>query len=131
MKPVAHHSLERGQIWDVNFDPQIGAEIAKIRPAVVLSIPDVGRLPLRIVVPVTTGSLRLGAASWIVQIAANRENGLSHDSYADAFQVKSISLDRFVRRRGRVAATDLDALAAAVALCVGYFPPLHDTADGP
>lgn len=122
MTPAPIQAIERGQIWDVNFEPQVGAEIAKVRPAVVLSVPDVGRLPLRIVVPITTGSSRLQAASWIIRVVASRENGLVHDSYADAFQVKSISLDRFVRRRGRLSGRQVDLLAAAVALCVGFSP---------
>lgn len=43
----------RGEIWLVRFDPSVGAEIRKQRPAVVLSVDGIGRLPLRIVVPVT------------------------------------------------------------------------------
>ncbi len=46
----------RGEIWLVNFNPQIGAEIEKLRPAVVVSINAIGRLPLRIVVPITAWS---------------------------------------------------------------------------
>ncbi|MSU48348.1 MAG: hypothetical protein EXS37_04520 [Opitutus sp.] len=30
--------IRRGEVWDINFDPQIGAEISKIRPAVVLDV---------------------------------------------------------------------------------------------
>ncbi len=37
----------------VDFDPAVGAEIRKLRPAVVISVDAVGRLPLRLVVPVT------------------------------------------------------------------------------
>ncbi len=44
---------QRGEIWMVRFDPSVGAEIRKIRPAVVVSLDNVGRLPLRIVVPLT------------------------------------------------------------------------------
>lgn len=48
----------RGEIWRVQFDPQVGEEIGKIRPAVVVSISSVGRLPLRIVVPITDWKVR-------------------------------------------------------------------------
>jgi mRNA interferase MazF len=44
---------KRGEIWQVRFDPASGAEIRKVRPAVVVSVDAVGRLPLRIVVPIT------------------------------------------------------------------------------
>ncbi len=39
----------RGEIWRVNFDPTQGAEMRKIRPAVVISDDDIGRLALKIV----------------------------------------------------------------------------------
>ena len=44
---------QRGEIWTVRFDPSEGAEIRKVRPAVVISVDTVGLLPLRIVVPLT------------------------------------------------------------------------------
>jgi hypothetical protein len=44
---------KRGEIWLVDFDPAVGAEIRKIRPAVVINVDNIGRLPLRMVVPVT------------------------------------------------------------------------------
>jgi mRNA-degrading endonuclease toxin of MazEF toxin-antitoxin module len=44
---------KRGEVWLVQFNPSVGAEIQKVRPAVVLSVDGVGLLPLRIVVPVT------------------------------------------------------------------------------
>jgi len=44
---------KRGEIWLIDFDPAIGAEIRKARPAVVVSLDAIGRLPLRIVVPIT------------------------------------------------------------------------------
>jgi mRNA interferase MazF len=37
----------------VLFDPSVGAEIQKTRPAVVMNVSTMGRLPLRIVVPLT------------------------------------------------------------------------------
>ena len=43
----------RGEIWLVDFDPAVGAEIQKIRPAAVISLDTIGRLPLRLIVPIT------------------------------------------------------------------------------
>ena len=36
----------RGEVGEVEFRPAVGAEIRKMRPAVVISVPEVGRLPL-------------------------------------------------------------------------------------
>jgi mRNA interferase MazF len=44
---------KRGEVWTVRFDPAVGAEIQKVRPAVVIGVDSVGRLPLKIVVPIT------------------------------------------------------------------------------
>ena len=44
---------KRGEIWLVDFDPSIGADIQKTRPALVISMDAIGRLPLRMVVPIT------------------------------------------------------------------------------
>lgn len=63
----------RGEIWNLRFDPSEGAEITKIRPAVVISIPAIGRLPLRIVAPVTewTGG--------VVRVVCNSRGGADLD----------------------------------------------------
>ena len=43
----------RGEVWLVGFDPSVGAEMQKLRPAVVMNVAGLGRLPLVIVVPIT------------------------------------------------------------------------------
>lgn len=110
---------KRGEIWLIDFDPGVGAEIQKIRPAVVVSLDTVGRLPLRMVVPVTDWKPQYVNYPWFVELPATAANGLFKDSGADAFQTKSISEARFVRRLGKVTTADLDDIATAVALCVG------------
>lgn len=109
----------RGEIWLVDFDPAIGAEIQKVRPALVLSMDTIGRLPLRIVVPITDWKNQYSNVPWFVELPAGATTGLTKDSGADAFQVKSVSENRFVRRLGNVTSIQLDEVAAAIALCVG------------
>jgi mRNA interferase MazF len=109
----------RGEIWLINFDPAVGAEIRKARPAVVLSLDAVGKLPLRLAVPVTDWKPAYVGYPWFVELPATGANGLAKDSGADAFQVKSVSLTRFIRPIGRVTSDQLDEIASAVALCVG------------
>ena len=46
-------SLRRGEIWRVGFDPTVGSELKKTRPAVVISSDAVGKLPVRLVAPFT------------------------------------------------------------------------------
>ncbi len=100
----------RGEIWSVQFDPSIGAEIRKLRPAVVVSLDSVGRLPLRIVVPLTDWQPSFEHFPWFTQVTATHASGLTKDSGADAFQVKSISENRFLRRLGSVTESALSDL---------------------
>jgi len=43
----------RGEIWDINLDPTVGQEIQKRRPAVVISSDAIGKLRVKLVVPIT------------------------------------------------------------------------------
>ena len=45
--------MKRNEIWLVNLDPTIGAEIQKTRPAIIVNDDALGLLPLRITVPIT------------------------------------------------------------------------------
>ena len=67
---------QRNEIWSVNFDPSIGAEIRKLRPAVVVNLDSIGRLPLRIVVPLTDWQPLFAKLPWFVSIPASEGNGL-------------------------------------------------------
>ena len=115
---------KRGEIWNVNFDRTRGDEIRNLHPALVLNARDAGRLNLRIVVPITTGNSGFLRHYWMVGIRANATNGMDHDSFADTFQLKSVSVDRFISRRGKITSRGLlDEVLAAIALCIGYKPP--------
>jgi mRNA interferase MazF len=109
----------RGEIWLVDFDPAVGAEINKLRPAVVISEDAVGRLPLRIVVPVTDWKPHYSTLPWLVNLPAATANGLRKESAADAFQAKSVSVRRLIRSIGQISPIQANDIAAAVALCVG------------
>lgn len=110
---------KRGEIWLVDFDPSVGAEIRKLRPAAVIGLDGLGRLPLRIVVPLTDWKAAFDRLSWFVRVPATKASGLTKNSGADSFQVKSVSLSRFDRKLGSVTAGQVTDIAAAVANCVG------------
>ena len=109
----------RGEVWLVDFDPAVGAEVRNIRPAIVVSMDAIGRLALRMVVPVTDWKPQYAHFPWFVSLAASANNGLAKKSGADAFQTKSLSENRFVRLLGRVSKAKLDDITSAIALCVG------------
>ncbi|MDR3123610.1 MAG: type II toxin-antitoxin system PemK/MazF family toxin [Treponema sp.] len=43
--------MKQSEIWLINLDPTIGAEMRKTRPAVIVNDDALGRLPLKIIVP--------------------------------------------------------------------------------
>lgn len=112
----------RGEIWWVDFNPSIGSEMQKVRPAAVLSTDATGILKLRLVVPLTTWQPKFQGKPWLVRVEKTSENGLQSDCAGDVFQLKSVSTERFGDRVGRLNADRLSELAAAVAMIVGYLP---------
>jgi mRNA interferase MazF len=94
--------MKRGEIWLVNLDPTIGAEIKKSRPAIVINNDELGRLPLRVIVPITEWNNDYAVAEWMVKLIPDVANGLSKTSAADCFQIRSVSKTRMVKRMGVV-----------------------------
>jgi mRNA interferase MazF len=90
----------RGEVWLVNFDPTVGAEIQKTRPALVIQN-DVGnRLsPITIVAAITSTHKR--AYPFQVFVGAG-EGGLEVNSLVTLNHVRSIDRQRLVRRLGRL-----------------------------
>lgn len=109
----------RGEIWWVEFDPTRGDEISKTRPAVVVSLDSIGKLPLRIIVPITDWKSRYDQFPWFVKINPNRQNGLSKASGADTFQVKSLSMNRFKSKIGMASEPIMNDISEAIGLCIG------------
>ncbi len=108
--------MQRGDIWLINLDPTIGAEIKKTRPAVIVNDDAIGKLPLKVIVPVTDWKDRYALAPWMVKLEPDSENNLDKPSAADAFQVRSVSQERFVSRIGRVSAESLERITRALAI---------------
>ena len=111
--------MKRGEIWRINLDPSIGAEIRKTRPAVILSVDAVGSLPLRIVVPITGWKEKFTQASWLVRLEPDEYNKLDKPSAADTFRVRSVSETRFVDLRGTVSDADMTRVEDAVRIVLG------------
>lgn len=108
--------MQRGEVWLISLDPTVGAEIKKTRPAVIVNDDAVGILPLKVIVPITDWKDRYAVASWLVRLEPTPENGLDKLSAADAFQVRSVAQERFVRRLGEVSDTALWGITRALAV---------------
>jgi mRNA interferase MazF len=114
---------KRGEVWLVECDPQVGQEIGKRRPVVVIGSDEIGRLALRIIVPITEWKERYASSPWLVHLKPSPGNGLEKESAVDSFQVKSFSLQRFRKKLGIIPKATCEEIAAAVALCIAFSPP--------
>lgn len=108
--------MRRGEVWLINLDPTIGAEIKKTRPAVIVNDDAIGILPLKVIVPITEWKDQYSIAPWMVLLEATAENGLAKTSAADAFQVRSVAQQRFDRQIGKLTEEDLEKITKALAI---------------
>lgn len=106
--------MNQGEIWLINLDPTTGAEIRKTRPAIIVNDDSLGKLPLRVIVPLTEWKERYSIAPWIVRIEATADNNLEKTSGADCFQIRSISEQRFSRQIGKVSEPSMDEIRTAL-----------------
>jgi mRNA interferase MazF len=106
--------MKRGEVWEVNLDPTIGAGIKKSRPCVIVKRDALTRLPLKIVVPLTEWDARFETAPWHIPVERTAENGLSKKSSTDTFQVRSVSEARLIRRIGRLSDSAMERIGAGL-----------------
>jgi len=103
----------RGEVWWVSFDPSVGGEIRKTRPALVLSNNAANAALNRvIVVPLTSQTERLYPGEAIVTL-----NG--EQSKAKADQIATASKQRLRSKMGSLSVADLAAVEKAVLLQLG------------
>ncbi len=111
--------MKRGEIWLINLDPTVGAEIAKKRPALIVSADGVGKLPLRIIAPITDWKSHYQLVPWMIQLPSDGTSGLDKVSSADCFQVRSISEKRMISKIGRVTSEQLELAEYGLSVVLG------------
>ena len=110
----------RSEVWLVSFDPTIGSEIKKTRPAVVISSDSVGRLPIKLVAPITDWKDHYAHNIWHIRIDPDSKNGLSKVSAVDALQLRGMDQRRFIQKLGQVSADTIEEIVLAVASVIEY-----------
>jgi mRNA interferase MazF len=102
--------MKRGEVWEVRLDPIQGSEMKKNRPFVIVSNDLMGRLPLKIVVPLTAWKAGFQNAPWHIYVKKAAENGLSKTSSADTYQVRSILESRLIRKLGSLLPEEMEKI---------------------
>lgn len=106
--------MNRGEIWLVNFDPTLGSEIKKTRPAIIISGQPFNRLRRTlIVVPISSAHDR----TEFPLLIAIRSSGKPAVAVVD--QVKAAAKERFVRKLGMASAAEMEQISDALAVLVG------------
>ena len=106
----------RGEIWWVNFDPSVGGEIKKKRPAVVLSNDPSNKFLNRIqVVPLTSNIEKVYPSEAMVTVKGKK-------SKAVADQIATVSKQRVFKKLSKLSKADLIEVERAVCLQLGIKP---------
>ena len=112
-------SPKRGDVWLVSFDPTLGAEIRKTRPALILQNDVANRVsPITIVAAITS---RLdGARLYPTEVRfAPPEGGLTADPVVLLNQLRSVDKRRLVKRLGRIKPRTLGNVERALEISLG------------
>jgi mRNA interferase MazF len=104
---------KRGEVWWVNFDPSIGSESKKIRPAVVVSNDYSNKHVQRFqVVPLTSNVSNIYPSNCIVTIK-------SQQSKIMADQLKTVDASRMIRKVDTLTKENMSLVEQTIRLQLG------------
>jgi len=106
--------MKRGEVWWINFDPSVGGEIRKKRPAVIISNNAANKHLNRIqVVPLTTRIDRVYPSEALVNVC-------NKQSKAMADQLTTVSKKRVLDFEDRLSGADMRKVERAVEIQLGF-----------
>ena len=95
----------RGDLWMVNFEPSVGTEIQKVRPALILSNDIANERTTKVTLVPLTGTVR--SLSIVVVVQPTPENGLDRPSTIRVPDVTTFDKRRLHRRLGGLSTSEM------------------------
>jgi mRNA interferase MazF len=100
--------MKRGEVWWVSFDPSIGGEIRKKRPAVIISNNAANQFLNRVqVVPLTSSVDKLYPSEAYITLRGKKAKAM-------ADQLTTVSKKRLINQAGSISKAELESLERAI-----------------
>lgn len=96
--------MKKFELYSVNLDPTVGAEMQKTRPCLVIS-PDEMNAYVRTVIIIPLTSISRGLPTRVL-IKATPQSGLKNDSYAAIDQIKTVDKSRLGTQIGEISESE-------------------------
>jgi mRNA interferase MazF len=105
--------MRRGDVWWIDFDPAVGSEIRKTRPAIIVSN-DIANAALNRVqvVPLTSSTGRIYPSEAVVSAGGQQ-------SKAMADQLTTVSKERIKRQLGAISRAEMQAVDRVIKIQLG------------